>query len=31
MGSGTDISQQIDKLFNPGNLTLKDLRFNRGR
>jgi len=31
MGSGTDISQQIDKLFNPGNLTLKNLRFNSGR
>ena len=31
MGSGTDIRQQIDKLFNPGNLTLKDSRFNRGR
>jgi hypothetical protein len=31
MGAGTDIKQQIDKLFSPNNLTLKNLRFNRGR
>jgi hypothetical protein len=31
MGSGTDIKQQIDKLFSPNNLTLKNLRFNSGR
>ena len=31
MGAGTDIKQQIDKLFSPNNLTLKNLRFNSGR
>ena len=31
IGSGTDIKQQIDKLFSPNNLTLKNLRFNSGR
>lgn len=31
MGAGTDIRQQIDKLFSPNNLTLKNLRFNSGR